>query len=192
MQPLANNSPKSILRTLRMKSILQNIFQNLASRGDTHICLKKREYLQSIKSLKARIVVAVLYPGGMPREKLPCRRLEDNTPKETLQHRNNNNNPDVFWFYWGKVHYLACSQNSKIRFFFWALVAIFREGIERDKREYGGGALHKSQALGIIAFHKNPFNTSMLKTFCSMDSMDGQLETKLDWSTHSLESSDDI
>ena len=25
-----------------------------------------------------------------------------------------------------------------------------------------------------------------------MDSMDGQLETKLDWSTHSLESSDDI
>ena len=105
---------------------------------DTDICLKKREYLQSIKSLKARIVVAVLYPGGMPREKLPCRRLEDNTPKETLQHRNNNNNPDVFWFYWGKVHYLACSQNSKIRFFFRALVAIFREGIERDKREYGG------------------------------------------------------
>ena len=82
MQPFANNSPKSILRTLRMKSILQNIFQSLASRGDTDICLKKREYLQSIKSLKARIVVAVLYPGGMPREKLPCRRLEDNTPRK--------------------------------------------------------------------------------------------------------------
>ena len=140
MQPFANNSLESILKTLMMKSI-KHLIQNLASKGDTEICLKKREYLQtieSIKSLKARIVVAVLYPGGMPREKLPCRRLEDNTPKETLQHHNNNNNPDVFLFYWGKVHYLACSQNSKIRFFFWALVAIFREGIERDKGEYGG------------------------------------------------------